>query len=249
VSAAPGPRLTAGVSAMTCGHAYGGRTPRSLRCPARASAPSGTVVVVDLSLLQHLNHFFAGHDAVEDPAVTYANLAEALFLGMLIVAFLAVGGHRRRSVRRAVVAAGLSAGVALALAQVISRLVDRPRPFVTHPDAIHLFTRHAADPGFPSDHTTAAFAIGVALLLRHRGWGTVVLVLATVLAIARVGMGVHYPTDVLGGAVLGTMVALALWLLPTRRLLDGLADFSGRLVDGATGALLGRGRAGTRLGG
>jgi undecaprenyl-diphosphatase len=202
---------------------------------------------MDFSVLQHLNHFFAGHDGIEDPAVAYANLADALFLGMLIAAFLLVGGHRRRSVRRAVVAAGLSAGVALALAQVIARLVDRPRPFVAHPDTLHLFTHHAADPGFPSDHTTAAFAIGVALLLRHRRWGRVVLVFATILAIARVGMAVHYPTDVLGGAVLGTIVALALWLLPTRRLLDIVADLSGRLVDGAAGAVLARGRPRTRF--
>jgi undecaprenyl-diphosphatase len=189
---------------------------------------------MDTSLLHTLNDWFAGHDGFEDPLVAYANAAEALFLAMLVVAFL-LPIARRVETRRAVVAAGFSAGFALAIAQVVSRLVDRPRPFVAHPDMVHLFARHAADPGFPSDHATAAFAIGVALLLRRRAWGAVVLVLAAVLAVARVGMGVHYPTDVLGGAALGAAAALVLYAPPLRRALDGLADAVGGVLDGVAG--------------
>ena len=195
---------------------------------------------MDASLVHALNGWLAGHDAVEDPVVAYVNAAELLFLGMLVLAFVLVGGHRRRAARRAVVAAGLSAGLALALAQVLARVVDRPRPFVAHPAAVHLFTRHAADPGFPSDHATAAFAIAVALLLRDRRWGAIVLVAAIVLAAGRVAMGVHYPSDVLAGAALGALVALALHTPPIRRLLNRLADLAGRVLDAAVGAVTGR---------
>lgn len=194
----------------------------------------------DLSVLEHVNHFFAAHDVVEDPLVAYANASEVLFLGMLVVAFLVVGGHRRRDTRRAVVAAGLSAAVALAIGQVISKLVDRPRPFVAHHSVVHLFSPHAADASFPSDHTTAAFAIGVALLLRQRLWGIVVLVLATILAVARVGMGIHYPTDVLGGAALGSLVALALYQPAVRELLHRLADAVGGTLDATVAVVLRR---------
>lgn len=195
---------------------------------------------VDTSVLLDLNRFFAAHDAVEDPLVAYANASELLFLGMLIVAFLVIGGHRRQDTRRAVVAAGLSAGVALLLANVVSTLVDRPRPFVAHHEAVHLFAKHAADPGFPSDHTTAAFAIAVALLLRQRAWGVVVLVLAALLAVARVAMGVHYPTDVLGGAALGSLVAIALWHPAVRVLLHRLADTAGGVLDAAVAGVVRR---------
>jgi undecaprenyl-diphosphatase len=189
------------------------------------------VAPVDASILHALNGFLVRHDGVEDPLVAYVNLAEALFLGMLVLAFLLAGGHRRVATRRAAVAAGLSAGLGLAAAQVLSRLVDRPRPFVAHPDAVHLFARHAADPGFPSDHATAAFAIGVALFLRRRAWGAAVLVAATVLAVGRVAMGVHYPTDVIGGAALGALAALALYSRPVRELANRLADLAGRVPD------------------
>jgi membrane-associated phospholipid phosphatase len=195
-------------------------------------------VNVDIGLLHDLNAFFFRHDLVEDPAVAYANAAEALFLGALILAFVLVRGHRRRGARHAVVAAGLSAGLALAMAQVLSRIVDRPRPFVADPSGVHLFAHHAADAGFPSDHATAAFAIAVAILLRHRGWGAVTLVAAAVLAIARVGMGIHYPSDVLAGAALGSACALILWHPRVRAALHALADLAGRLLDGAVAAVL-----------
>jgi undecaprenyl-diphosphatase len=186
---------------------------------------------MDLSVLHALNGYLLHHDAVEDPLVFYVNLAEILFLAMLVLAFVLAGGHRRIETRRAAVAAGLSAGLALAVAQVLTRIVDRPRPFVAHPASVHLFAQHAADPGFPSDHATAAFAIGVALLLRNRRWGAIVLVAATVLAVGRVAIGVHYPTDVIGGAVLGTLAAMVLYWPPVRQLLNRLADLVGGVLD------------------
>jgi undecaprenyl-diphosphatase len=201
---------------------------------------------MDLSILHRLNDFFARHDGLEDPLVAYANASEILFLGLLIAAFVVVGGTRKAATRRAVVAAGLSAGLGLAVAAVVSRLVDRPRPFVAHPGSIHLFAQHAADPGFPSDHTTAAFAIAVALLLRSRRWGAVALVAAVVLALTRVAMGIHYPTDVLAGAAIGTLSTLALHQARVRALLHRLADLAGELLDSVGRATVGR-LAPTRL--
>jgi undecaprenyl-diphosphatase len=199
-------------------------------------------VNVDTGLLHALNTFFLRHDAVEDPVVAYANAAEVLFLGALVVCFVLARGYRRRGAQRAVVAAGLSAGLALALAQLISRAVDRPRPFVADPSGVHVFAHHVADPGFPSDHATAAFAIAVAILLRNRRWGALTLVAAAVLAVGRVGMGVHYPSDVLGGAALGSACALVLWHPQVRAALHRLADLAGGLLDSALAA------AGARVG-
>jgi undecaprenyl-diphosphatase len=195
------------------------------------------VCTMDTSILHALNAFFLHHDDVEDPVVAYVNAAELLFLGMLVGAFVLVGGHRRYDARRAAVAAGISAAVALAIASVLSGIVDRPRPFVADPGTVHLFANHAADPGFPSDHATAAFAIAVSLLLRKRAWGAIVLVFAAILAVGRVAMGIHYPSDVAGGAALGSLTAVALWWAPVRARLHRLADFAGALLDGAVGAL------------
>ena len=86
--------------------------------------------------------------------------------------------------------------MALAAGAVISAVVDRTRPFVAHPGQVHLFSHHAADAGFPSDHATAAFAIAGVLvgLLGRRALP--VLLAAVLLAVARVLLGLHYPGDV-----------------------------------------------------
>jgi undecaprenyl-diphosphatase len=118
---------------------------------------------MDTSLLHAVNGFAFHHDGFEDALSLYVGASQVLFLALVVL--LVLFGARRR----AGVAAGLGAGVALACAQVISRLADRPRPFVTDPRHVHLFAPHVADASFPSDHATAAFAIATAVVLRTRG--------------------------------------------------------------------------------
>lgn len=188
---------------------------------------------MDWSILHTLNNFLYHHDAVEDPLLFYINISEALFVAALVLIFFFANGERRRGWRRAAVAAGLSAGLALAVGKVISELVDRARPFVADPHGVHLFSGHAADPSFPSDHATGAFAVAMAIWLRNRRWGTVALIAAAVLSVGRVAIGVHYPSDVLAGAALGCAAALLLFARPARERIDWLSDLLGGWLERA----------------
>ena len=188
---------------------------------------------IEWGVLHTLNDFLYRHDAVEDPLVAFVNASEALFVAALVVVFLLANGKARRAWRRATVAAFLSAGVALAIGKVVSEIVDRARPFVVEPHGVHLFTAHAADPGFPSDHATGAFAVAMAIYLRNRAWGRVALLAAAVVSIGRVAIGVHFPSDVLAGAVLGSGVALLLFWGPLRTRVDRLADLIGGWIEAA----------------
>jgi undecaprenyl-diphosphatase len=177
---------------------------------------------MDWRITHLLNQALVRHDAVEDAIVRIERWSPVLLAGLLVVAFLAARGRDGTRVRRGLVAAVPAAAAALVAAQVLSRLVDRPRPFVAHP-AVHTFLAHAADPGLPSDHATGAFAVAVAVALRSIRWGAALLVLAFVIAAGRVAVGVHYPTDVLAGAALGAACA---WLFaqgPAGRLTDRIA--------------------------
>ena len=158
---------------------------------------------MDHAAVTALNHLLARNDGLEDPISLYEKLAELLFAGALVLAFV------RREWRLTVVMAGASAALGLAVAFVLAHVVDRARPFVADPRHVHLFFPHATDSSFPSDHSTAAFAIAVAVLLRHRAAGIVVLVAAALVAVGRVAIGVHYPSDVLAGAAIGTGAAYA----------------------------------------
>ena len=171
---------------------------------------------MDFTLYKTLNGFAFHHDRWEDVARFLESVAPLLFVALLAALFLARGKWRSRNGRHGVVAAALSAGLALTLAKLISDAVARQRPFVDHPHAAHLFVKHAADFGFPSDHASGAFAIAVALLLRHRRAGVVALVMATLIGVGRVMIGVHYPSDVLAGWITGAAIMIPAWILAGR---------------------------------
>src|SRR3954447_13241753 len=125
---------------------------------------------MDYSIAHALDAFSAHHDAFEDPLRAYVGASQVLFAAVIVGLFLLVPGARRALARRAAVAAAASMGLAIVVAHFLSSAVDRPRPFVAHASTIHAFMPHAADPSFPSDHATAAFAIGGAVALRIRPW-------------------------------------------------------------------------------
>jgi undecaprenyl-diphosphatase len=193
---------------------------------------------MDFSLYKTLNGFAFHHDSWEDVARFLESIAPLFFVVLLAALFLARGKWRSRNARHGVVAAGLSAGVALMLAKVLSDVIARQRPFVDHPHSAHLFIKHAADYGFPSDHASGAFAIAVALLLRHRPAGLVALAMAVAISIGRVMVGVHYPSDVAAGALLGTACALLFWLPRVRGPLSALADWLSALYERLAVAVL-----------
>jgi undecaprenyl-diphosphatase len=192
---------------------------------------------VDLSLYEHLNGFADRHHAAEEVLRFFATDGQLLFLAVLAGLFLARGKWRSQNARHGVVAAGFSALLALGVAQVIGDLWDRARPYEAHPGDAHLLLTPSPDPSFPSDHATAAFAIAVAIGLRHRKAGILTFVLAALVSIGRVALGTHYPSDVLGGALLGAAAALLLWWPPVRRPLHRLADAVSALYEALAAGL------------
>ena len=113
--------------------------------------------------------------------------------------------------RQALVACGISLAVALVLVGVMSLLFDRPRPFIAL--GIPPLVPHDADSSFPSDHTLVGVALmGPLLWCRPRigGW---LMLWALFVGAARVAAAIHYPSDILGSAlvaVIPTVVGLRL---------------------------------------
>ncbi|MFF4486792.1 phosphatase PAP2 family protein [Streptomyces sp. NPDC001544] len=109
----------------------------------------------------------------------------------------------------ALVWAPLAAGVAVLVNVPIRGFVERPRPFVDH-QGLDVLVSGKNDYSFVSDHATLTMAVAVGLFVADRRFGLLGIGLALFEGFCRVYMGVHYPTDVIGGFALGTAVALLL---------------------------------------
>lgn len=139
--------------------------------------------------------------------------------------------------QRALLSAVVGVVLALCLNILLGALIFEPRPFISHPGVVHKLIAHAADASFPSDHEAVAMSIALTLVFyviwllgrfsRERAdarlgrvapallGALVAVAMAVFIGFARVYVGVHYPVDIVGGAICAVVgVALAFGLLP-----------------------------------
>ena len=91
--------------------------------------------------------------------------------------------------------------------------IGRERPFVRHPHIQNLYS--PSDPSWPSGHTSGAFALATSVSIAYPKWYVIApsALWACGVGYARLHLGVHYPSDVWAGAVLGTASAFAFHFL------------------------------------
>jgi membrane-associated phospholipid phosphatase len=96
--------------------------------------------------------------------------------------------------------------------QSAKRIINRPRPFEKYPFIV-IRDDESGGMSFPSGHTSSAFCTATSLSLRYRKWYVIApsYLFATSVAWARMYQGVHYPSDVLAGALVGTGSAWLGW--------------------------------------
>ncbi|MGW0712430.1 phosphatase PAP2 family protein [Streptomyces sp. NPDC002643] len=168
----------------------------------------------DVELLYDINGLAKDAPAWFDRVMEF--VGEYGLLGVMVLLILGCWwGVRRRGAEdaassvAALVWAPLAAGVAVLVNVPIRGFVERPRPFLDH-DGLEVLVEGKTDYSFVSDHATLVMAMAVGLFVANRKFGMVGLVVAVLGGVIRVYMGVHYPTDVVGGFALGTAVALLL---------------------------------------
>lgn len=93
---------------------------------------------------------------------------------------------------------------------ILKKLVARTRPYEVI-EGLQLLTKKATDFSFPSGHSASAFAAATAICRTQRGskWRWIVLAGAVCMALSRLYIGIHYPSDVICGALSGTLCGLA----------------------------------------
>ena len=92
---------------------------------------------------------------------------------------------------------------------LLKNIVARIRPYVVS-DALTVLTNIPHDFSFPSGHAGSVFAVAAVMLCwMPRKWGIPAILLASLIALSRLYVGVHYPTDVLVAVLIGCLTAIA----------------------------------------
>lgn len=165
---------------------------------------------IDLIIFNLINGL-AGKNALLD----YVAIFCAEYLGYILIAVL-IGYalfnptlprlRRVRMVVEALIAAGFTRFV---LAEIIRKLMFRARPFVQlnlHP----LVNQSPLEASFPSGHTTFFFALSTIVYFYNKKLGIWFYVASILIVLSRVFVGIHWPSDILAGAVLGILVGFVL---------------------------------------
>lgn len=178
-------------------------------------AEAGNGTGPDVSLLYDINNLSKAAPPWFDRIMGFVGEYGIMF-GLVAVGLWGWWSVRRRgSAEDSVTAvaalawAPLAAAVAIVINIPIRGFVERPRPFVDH-EGLEVLVLGKTDYSFVSDHSTMAMAIAVGIFLAHRALGYAALALALTEGFLRVYMGVHYPSDVIGGFALGTAATLLL---------------------------------------
>jgi len=134
----------------------------------------------------------------------------------------------RERMQVTLLAGAASVGLANLAVTTINSIWARPRPFVAMPESVKLLFYPSTDPSFPANPIAVAFAIAGAVWLINRRLGTSLIALAAVQAVARVYAGVAYPTDTIGGAVVGLLALTG--AIGLRRLIRPIPEMTIRLA-------------------
>lgn len=179
----------------------------------------------------HWLNQFAGHHPIIDAIMSFlAQYSLEMYVFLFLAAWFALPKHDSER-RHVLVVMGFSGVLALMFNVIISHLWFRPRPFVTLAKGTYTqLIPHSLDASFPSDHTSGSFGFAAASWEKTNRWiSGLYTSLAVLVPIARVYTGVHWPTDVLAGIIIGIVSSRILWVL--NPLLKPLTNFGLRLFN------------------
>ena len=161
-------------------------------------------------------HFFESlHNPILDKIMYYITMFGEKCIFWIVIGLLTlfVLPKRYRKV-------GLTVAIALVFSIIfcnllLKNIIQRDRPFWTDPTFENLFGYFDTidDWSFPSGHTSASFAAAVAIRMWRKVEGSWAILIACLVAISRVYLTVHYPTDVLVSVVLGIIYGIVAYYL------------------------------------
>ena len=131
-------------------------------------------------------------------------LPVVLSLAAFVLWFYGRSAAERYQGQWAFLYASVGVGFSNLVVTIFNSAIDRPRPFFTVDD-VHVLFYRPTDPSFPSNAAAFAFALAAGVFLVRRRWGLAIGFGGVLFAFARVYAGMHFPYDVVSGALIGIL--------------------------------------------
>ena len=154
---------------------------------------------------------WARRDAVRRFFAVVSRLGDGVFWYLLMAAMVLAGGWAGLAAAAHLAATG---AIALALYKLLKRWTRRPRPFASDL-RIRAWVAPLDEFSFPSGHTLHAVAFSLVAIAHYPSLAWLLLPFSACVALSRVVLGLHYPSDVLAALVIGSgLASCSLWLMP-----------------------------------
>jgi len=156
----------------------------------------------DIEILSHINQesssFLRDYSKMASNTTKVAGLAVPVVIGAVALI------NQNDDLLKSGIYIAASQLASVALTYSFKLVVDRPRPYITYPDQIVAYDVLSSS-SFPSGHTSFAFATATSLSIEFPKWYVIApsYLWACSVGYSRMNLGVHYPSDVLAGALLG----------------------------------------------
>jgi len=174
-------------------------------------------MVIDLKLFYFLNNF-AGKSKIFDTIIVFLASYLQYFLIIVFLLFLYFSAYSKRKKLYIFCTTIISIIIAcLGIREIIRFFYHRPRPFIAY-QVYQLLSENKWS--FPSGHSAFFFAMATAIYLHNKKWGVGFFIAAIIINISRIIAGVHYPSDILGGMIIGVVVAYTVLYLAKKWIME-----------------------------
>jgi undecaprenyl-diphosphatase len=174
-------------------------------------------MTLDVKLLYFFNNF-AGKSQLFNTLTVFLASYLQYFLVVAFLLLLYFSAYSKRKKIYIFWTTTISSMVArLGITEIIRFFYHRPRPFITY--QVHQLLS-GNDWSFPSGHSAFFFAMATAIYLYNKKWGVGFFIAAVIMNISRIIAGVHYPSDILGGMIVGVAVAYAVFYLTKKWMIE-----------------------------
>ena len=154
-------------------------------------------------IFQQINNLALKNLCLDEVAIFCASFLGYVLIGILFVLLIRNFKKYYKIVTQAFISGIFARFI---IVEIIRFIWDRPRPFVSN--SVNLLINHSPSASFPSGHAAFFFALSCLIYLYNKKIGILFLIASFLISISRVFCGIHWPFDILAGALVGILSAL-----------------------------------------